>query len=473
MENTMKMKTMITGVLFTASLVACGGGQKAGGSGVGGGKEPPPPPDVTQTGPVAPKREISEDAKKDYAGALATFNTNDKAGPWSEAACRGSAQAFEAVAREHTDLVEAQFMAGLSYHRCKLYKEAESAYQKATGMKGDPSKIAMAMSNLGEIYYQQGKVDAAKDYWNKAITANNGAGGKLIGARVNIASLELEAIRKIGNPKDPNWKKQEEDARFNLSNVLGVDSDNVVAYTVYGLIYMEGWKTNKNRLDLAKLLLDEGKKRNEKYAPLQNAYGLLYMHRGALSLALQSFQAAVELDGNFAEARENVGNTTLSFRNYDVAKTQFTEVIKLAPKNYDAYIGLGAALRGLKDYDGAEAQYKKAKDIDPKRGEAYYNLAVLYKDFRASKQDDLKASLGTYGTAKDYFKQFLDKDAEDSDKAEAKEQIALIDKTTTQIQQFIKAQANMPAQPPTPPPAPGPAAGAGGQGGAAPAPPAK
>ena len=85
-------------------------------------------------------------------------------------------------------------------------------------------------------------------------------------------------------PMSPEWKKLEEDARFNLSNVLGVDTDNVKAYTLYGLVYMEGYQKNKNRLDLAKTLLDEAKKRNEKYAPLQNAYGLYYMHRNALSL---------------------------------------------------------------------------------------------------------------------------------------------------------------------------------------------
>ena len=78
----------------------------------------------------------------------------------------------------------------------------------------------------------------------------------------------LDQMRKITNPKDQSWKTKEEDARIHLSNALGVDSESVYAYTMYGLIYMEGWKSNKNRLDLAKLLLDEGKKRNDKFAPL-------------------------------------------------------------------------------------------------------------------------------------------------------------------------------------------------------------
>jgi superkiller protein 3 len=128
-----------------------------------------------------------------------------------------------------------------------------------------------------------------------------------------------------------------------------------------------------------------------------------------------------------------------------------SRVVELSPKNYDAYIGLGIALRGLKDLDGAEAQYKKAKDIDPRRGDAYYNLGVLYKDFRASKNTDLGASIGTYKQAKEYFQQFLTMQADQADKNEAKEQIAMIDKT---VQNFMKAPpppaapAAAPAQPP-------------------------
>ncbi|HEU4732279.1 MAG TPA: tetratricopeptide repeat protein [Kofleriaceae bacterium] len=429
-----------------SALAACGGPR----TGVRGGNVPPPPRiDSSETaGKAQPKREVASDARKDYENAAQQFAATDKAHGWNESTCRQFADRFGSIVRAHPDLVEAQFMVGLSYHRCAMTEDAERAYQQAIRIK--PNHGA-SLSNLGELYYRANKVNEAKQYWESAIKAN----GKLTGARINVASLELEQMRKIGNPKDPAWKKLEEDARFNLSNVLGVDSDNVAAYTVYGLVYMEGWQANKNRLDLAKLLLDEAKKRNEKYAPLQNAYGLLYMHRASLNQALQSFTAAVESDPKFIEARLNVGLVTLGFRKYDTAKEMLSKVVELAPKNYDAYIGLGIAMRGLKDLDGAEAQYKKAKEIDPRRGDAYYNLGVLYKDFRASKTSDLSASIGTYKQAKDYFQQFLTTQGEQADKTEAKEQIALIDKTVNQIQAFMKAQANQPpaANPDAQPPA--------------------
>jgi tetratricopeptide (TPR) repeat protein len=430
----------LVGAALIALLVACGGPK----TGVKGGNVPPPPR-IEQSegaGQVEAKREVSKDARRDYENAAQFFTATDKARGWNNSTCRQAADRFAAVVRAHSEVVEAQFMVGLSYHRCGLLEDAEKAYQQAVRIK---QNHGASLSNLGELYYRAGKVSEARQYWDSAIKAN----GKLIGARIGVASLELEQMRKIGNSKDATWKKLEEDARFNLSNVLGVDSDNVAAYTVYGLVYMEGWQANKNRLDLAKLLLDEAKKRNEKYAPLQNAYGLYYMHRSSLNQALQAFSAAVEADPTFIEARVNVGLVTLGFRKYDLAKEMLSKVVELSPKHYDAYIGLGIALRGLKDLDGAEAQYKKAREVDPKRGEAYYNLAVLYKDFRASKDNDLGASINSYKQAKDLFQQFMTTAADSADKTEAKEQVALIDKTVNQIQAFMKAQANQPPAPAT------------------------
>ena len=465
----MKNLTLLTLML----AAACGGGQKTGG---GGGGTPPPPHigaatnQLDQTGPqkVAPKAEISKDARNDYQAAVQFFTENDKNGKWSESSCRQSAEKFQGVVREHSDLVAAQFMVGLSYHRCNLLDDATKAYQQATSMKGDPTKQAMALSNLGTIYWKQGKLDGAKQYWDSAIKAN----GKLVAARINMASMQLEVLRHT-TPKDPKWKATEEDARINLSNALGVESDNVEAYTAYGLLYMEGWQSNKNRLLLAKLLLDEGKKRNEKFPPLLNAYGLYYMHRGALNEALASFSGAVEGDPKFAEARINAGQLTLNFRKYDVAKEMFAKALEVAPKSYDATIGLGIAMRGLNDFDGAEKEYNLAKQLDPRRDDAYFNLGVLYKAFRANKVNDpdpikaLRQSQDMYRKAKDFFQQAVDKDGDAADKQEAKNNIADCDKVVKQLDSAITSLQNAPKMPASPPPA-APAAGDGAGSGAAP-----
>jgi tetratricopeptide (TPR) repeat protein len=317
------------------------------------------------------------------------------------------------------------------------------------------------VSSLGELYFRAGKVDGAKQYWDTALKAT----GKLVGAHIGLATLELQQMRQINNVKDANWKKLEEDARFHLSSALAVETNSVEAYAMYGLVYMEGWQQNKNRLDLAKTLLDEGKKRDEKYAPLQNAYGLWYMHKNQINQALAAFQAAVDADPKFIEARRNAGMILLGSRKYDGAKDMLSKVVELAPKDYDAMIGLGFAERGLNDLDGAEATYKKAMQLDGKRGDAYYNLGVLYKGFRANHQADLPSSIKMYDQAKQYFQQYLDKDGDATDKAEAKNNIADCDKVTKQMQEAIRIQANQPPPPPmpaaTPAPAPAPDSGSG------------
>jgi tetratricopeptide (TPR) repeat protein len=441
MRNQLLRRFVVLGLGALILQAGCGGAQK----GAGGGNGVPPPPAVGKGKKDEPKREVSKDAQNDFASAAAAFANADRDGRWSESECRGLAEQFLAVVREHTELVEAQYMAGLSYHRCGMVDDAEREYQKAVKIKAGH---AQSLSNLGEIYYRAGKVDGAKQYWESAIKSNP----KLVAAHNNLASLQLDQMR---DTKDASaWKKLETDAQLHLSSALAVDASSVKAYTLYGLLYMEGREKNKNRLDLAKLLLDEGEKRDAKYAPLKNARGIYYLYRNNLTEALKQFMAAVELDPKFIEARLNVGFTTLGFRKYDTAKEQFSKVLDLDSKVYKARIGLGIALRGLGDLDGAEAEYKKAKDLDDKRGEAFFNLGVLYKDFRAAKQSDLKASQQAYRTARDYFREFMNKQGAESDKTEAKGNIGDCEKLISQLEEFIKNQQNQPPAPATPDPQP-------------------
>ncbi len=431
-----RTRTVVLSLCAAAAVAACGGTPKSGLT--KGTKDVPPPPDITNIKPETvtdENRQVSSDAKADFAKAAEFYAAQTS---WSESTCRQAADRFAAVARAHKDLIEAHYMVGRSLHNCNLAKDAEAAYQAALKVK---SNHGASISNLGELYLAAGKVDGAKKYWDSAIKANP----KLSAAYVNLAMLQLDELRKTKD--NAAWRKLEEDTRKKLSISLAIDTENVRAYTVYGLVYMEGYEKNRNRLDLAKLLLEEGEKRDAKYAPLQYALGVLALSRNNLTEALARFQAAVELDSNFAEARHNVGLITLGTRRYDVAKDQFERVLALQPKNYDAMIGLGVAQRGLGDMNAAEATYQKAKDLDPKRGEAFYNLGVLYKAFRAPKQDDLKASQAAYRTARGFFQEYLSKAGTSEDREEANQNIKDCDKVIKQIDDFIKMQAAQPAQP--------------------------
>src|SRR3954447_8706258 len=104
------MRKLIIIPLLAAA--ACGGATK--GATIGMGKAPPTPPNVGQHNdiaepgkPVTAKVEVSADAKKDYQAALENFRNLDKDAKWSESDCKGSADRFSSVVREHSDLVAA------------------------------------------------------------------------------------------------------------------------------------------------------------------------------------------------------------------------------------------------------------------------------------------------------------------------------------------------------------------------------
>lgn len=424
------MKRIIIIALATSALAACGGPQKTSKKAMTDmAKDAPPPPKAAPGKKV--ERTVSREAKKDFAEAYAFYKEQEAAG-WNEERCTAAARKFEDVASSHSKLVEAHFNAGLAYHNCGMLKDAEARYQAA--LKINPAH-APSMSALGEIYYRGGNDSMAEKYWDQAVKADQ----KTIAARNNLAWIYLQRMRKTSDRGQ--WSKYETEARGHLSRVLAVDTDNVEAYVIYALVFMEGSERNKNRLDLAKLLLDEGAKRDPKFAPLWNAYGLLDLKKDNVGRALSNFQRAVELDPRFVEARMNVGNIVLGFRKYDEAKVQFEAVLELQPKNYDALIGLGYAQRGLGDLEAAEATYEKARELDGKRGEAFFNLGLLYKDFRAARGADEKEIVGHYKKARTYFQQYMGKgELDKSARKEAEDHIDDCDKYIKQLEEVIRTK---------------------------------
>lgn len=409
-------------------LLGCGGGGKAG---AGANTT------LGEGGPAAGaekkvERQISQDARADYQAALDAFKKREAEG-WNRGACESAAASFSEVAAKHTKLSEAGYMAALSYERCGMHEQAEEAYKRVLKASGSH---APSLSNLGTLYFKAGDVAKAKQHWEQAIDADS----KISAARNNLAWLLLLEMRKTSDRS--TWKKLEAEAAKHLSSSLAVNGDLVETYVLYGLLYLEGSESNRNRLDLANLLLDEGAKRNDSFAPLYNARGLLQLKWNNLGEALANFQKAVALDPKFVEARLNVGNITLGFRKYDEAEEQFKQVLDLQPSNYEAQIGLGIAQRGLGKLAEAEASYKKSIELDPQRGEAYFNLGVLYKDFHANQAKDLKDSKKAYEVSREHFRAYLAKGgAKGEAKQDAEDNIADCDKIIKQLDEIIQATA--------------------------------
>ena len=119
------------------------------------------------------------------------------------------------------------------------------------------------------------------------------------------------------------------------------------------------------------------------------------------------------------------------------AEENFKAVIKLQPKNFEAAIGLGVALRGNKKIDEAEAQYNAAKGLDPSQGGSYFNLGLLYQEYKDGQKPSLQK-------AQDYYRQFLGHASggtSDSLKKEAEKRIKDIDEIYVALEEAAKMQA--------------------------------
>jgi tetratricopeptide (TPR) repeat protein len=418
-------------------------------------KKPAPAPAPAKA-PAAPAKPTGPQVHPAFASAVAYFQSQDGKGPWSKSACETAAKKF-ADAGSQMKSADAYFNAGASYAKCRMWDDAKSMYDKALSIVPEH---ASSLGGLGELALRQGKEADATRYFERALDAKNITGLFATGARNNLSSIYY---RKMRATTDAATKKQLEDKAFYLlQRVLAVDSDNVFAYTLMALIYMEGAERNKSRLTLAQILLDQGKKRNDRYAPLWNAQGLLKMARGQVSSAIKDFRQAVTLDPSFVEARMNLAQILVSGRVYPEAEQNFREILKLQSKNYDATIGLGVALRGgatvlraqgampesQAKIDEAEKLYNAAIQIDGKRGDAYYNLGLIYKDYRTN-DTDLKKQIEGFRKAKNYFNDYLTRTDKNAVKRkEAELNIASCDANIDALNQALQIQGS------SPPPAP-------------------
>ncbi len=442
------MKTMmkqVTAGLLATALAACGGAQKTSTNELNEQARGATPPPEGGT-PAKIERAVSNEAQADFGSAVKYFSEQSS---WTSATCGAAADKFISVAKSHDKMVEAYFNAGVAYHKCGDTKQAEAMYKKALSVQGSH---APSLANLGEIYFRGGNEQVGEQYFQKAIAAD----GQIVAARNNLAFI---LYRRMKNATGDTTTTGNE-AIAQLQRVLAVDNDNIVAYTLMALVYMQGADKNKSRLDVAKLLLEEGKKRNASYAPLYNAWGLLHIRKGNVGDALNMFRQAISIDASLTESQMNVAQLVLSFRKYDEAEQQFRQVLTKKElskeERYNATIGLGVAVRGLKKTDEAARLYEEAKGQIPERGDAYYNLGLLWKDFKTDSTDP-KVNKEAFVKAKGYFNQYLSKQGSSEKREEAKDNIESCDKNITALDQAIQIMAQQPPQPapkPAPPPKP-------------------
>lgn len=200
----------------------------------------------------------------------------------------------------------------------------------------------------------------------------------------------------------------------------------MLAFTVLALVYLEG---GTNRLDLARLVIDEGKQRDPGSAPLLTAEGVLLYRRGDTVHAMSAFQNAAR--DPFAAF--DLGLVLLQLRRFDDAKRLLASPPSPAVA-YDFQLALGVALRGTGKLADAERAYDKARQLDPTRPEAYFDLGLLHMHFLTNTTPELM--LPEYNKAIELFKQVEDR-SQGPLGAEAGRQIAACLQAITMLERML------------------------------------
>lgn len=115
----------------------------------------------------------------------------------------------------------------------------------------------------------------------------------------------------------------------------------------------------------SKALSHEMLSQNDRMSTLINR-GILYMRNGNYKLAMDDYQAALEIDDMKGETYLNIGAAHIYQEEYAEAKTALNKAIELGSTDlYAAYYNRAIANERLGDISSAYWDYRKALDLQP------------------------------------------------------------------------------------------------------------
>ena len=250
--------------------------------------------------------------------------------------------------------------------------------------------------------YQAGKVEEAINLLKEIITEKKD---------MDTSYLSLAIIYK------------EKGELKNALEVLRMALDYLPSNYEIFLIYVS-YLLSAGQYDAVIDVFEKKEYRRMRFDPeIWNSVGAAYLARREIEKAIEAFEEAISLDGDYPVAYNNLGNAyffnfknTKNLKDYQNALYNFKKAIELDPEYAMAYNGLGATYLLAGHSDGAIFCLEKALELNPALGYALYNLghACLLK--------------GDRDKALDYFNRYKKSSYERLSPSERKELDELIQK---------------------------------------------
>ncbi|MBW4606252.1 MAG: tetratricopeptide repeat protein, partial [Hassallia sp. WJT32-NPBG1] len=244
------------------------------------------------------------------------------------------------------------------------YNEAAQEYRQAIDLNPDDAE---AHFNLGATLFVQDTLEDAIDELHKAININ---------PNFSLAHLYLGfALSKQGRLEEARLAL-EQGTSFTFSDKLTKSlltraSDKGLAgyHLLLGYALSEQGKVEEAIASYQKALQID-----PNYANAHNNLGSALSDQGKLEEAIASYQKALQIDPNYANAHYNLGYALQKQGKLEEAIASYQKALQIDPNYANAHYNLGYALQKQGKLEEAIASYQKALQIDPNNASVHYNL---------------------------------------------------------------------------------------------------
>ena len=120
-------------------------------------------------------------------------------------------------------------------------------------------------------------------------------------------------------------------------------------------------------------------KKNPGYVILYNLLGSAYQNIGDYNNAKTNFIEGLKLENNNIAIMNNLAMAHKNLLQYDKAQNLYDKILNLNKNYINAYVNLGNLKRDLNKFDEAIELYKKSLKINDKNPIIYYSLSLAYQ----------------------------------------------------------------------------------------------
>lgn len=197
---------------------------------------------------------------------------------------------------------------GLLYEQEGKLDQAREAYEKALRLNPD---YADSHNNLGAIYSKTGEIDKAIRAYRRAHEIDAQAPQPL----VNLGNAYLQA-------------KRFQEAISAYGKVLPMGSDSAEVHHNLGFAFLES-----GRLEDALTSFDNALRLRPQYASAHNNKGTVFLRKGRFEEAGRAFERAVQADSEFRPAYINLAMTHLRANQIEKAEDVLRRLLKVNPED--------------------------------------------------------------------------------------------------------------------------------------------